>query len=564
MENRNLKIYENLFDEIVKGSRQWRVAIYVRLSKDDGNSVSLSIVNQIKLIARYLRNIDDYIIIDIFIDDGLTGTDFDREDYMRLQNYVDNKLVNCIIVKDLTRYSRNLVDAIKELDDYVLEKKIRFIACGHPYIDTLANPQAISSAEVYQALQSAEDHARITSKKVRDIKALKRESGEKNGGFPPYGYLKNPDGEHWLYDPIAGENKKMMYQLSLEGMSDTAIARRLNELGIPNPTLYKREILGYNYRSPRTEDNSGLWWPSTVSRILADQNNIGSSVQGKSSCFDHKRHKQIPQKKENYVIVPDCHEKTVDDELFFKVKELRAQRTRVTKTTNKVHIFSNLVYCEHCKRAMKKTSSKGSDYLVCRTYRQLGETYCSQKRSISFKVLEKTVLEVIKAQVDMVINLKTIVDKINQKSQISTKSQKLDKMIENTKKQIEKSEYLFDGAYVDWKNDEISKEQYKRIRTNTEQKLKQYRNNLEKLVMERYEFEQGIHSNNSYFETFIKYENITALNRLVLLDLIERIYIYEDKSIDIQFKYNDQYELIIDFIEQNTKDNEKQKQLKKT
>lgn len=563
MESHNLKIYENLFDEIANGNRKWRIGIYVRLSKDDGNSVSLSIVNQIKLIARYLRQMDDFIVIDIFIDDGLTGTDFDREDYQRLQNYVDSKLVNCIIVKDLTRYSRNMVDGIKELDEYVLEKKIRFIACGHPFVDTLKDPTQISSPEVYQALQAAEDHARITSKKVRDIKAIKRDDGEKNGGFPPYGYLPNPDGQHWLYDPVAGEIVKMMFQWSLEGMSDAQIAKKLNEMGVPNPTAYKQNVLGLNYHNPQAKNNSGLWWPTSVGYILADKNYIGASVQGKSSCFDHKRHKQIRKKKDEYVVVPNSHEKAIDEELFGKVGEIRAQRTRVTKSTGKVHIFANLVYCANCKRGMKKTGAKEKQYLVCRTYKELGDTYCGKKRTISFEKLETIVLEVIKKQIAIVIDLKSIVETVSAQTNINNKSHRLEQMITNTKKQIEKTEHIYDVSYIDWKNEDISKEQFQRIRTDTEKKLTQYRDSLEKLVEENYRFQQGINSNNTYFDTFIKYQNITSLDRLVLLELIEKIYIHEDKSIEIEFKYKDQYQLILDYIEQNTNDNNYQKKLEK-
>jgi len=291
----NLKACAHLFDCLSAGNPRWLVGVYVRLSKEDKNSVSLSIINQIKMIARALRTFDDFRIVDIYIDDGKTGTDFDRSDYLRLEEDIFNKAVNCMIVKDLNRYARNIADGIKALDEFVLTHKLRFISLGIPEIDTYKDPTAISSAEVYAALNAAEDFARTTSKKVRAIKAIKREDGEKNGGFPPYGYLPNPDGEHWLFDPVAGEIKKQMYTWSASGMSDGAIAKKLNELGIPNPTAYKKSI-GLHYANPQAANNSGLWWPQTVRLILADKTNIGCSVQGKSSAFDHKRHKQIQRR----------------------------------------------------------------------------------------------------------------------------------------------------------------------------------------------------------------------------------------------------------------------------
>lgn len=554
----NISIYKDLFSAISDGNEHWKIGIYVRLSRDDGNSVSLSIVNQIKKIARYLRKLENFIIYDIYIDDGLTGTDFDRNDYIRLQEDIDNQFVNCMIVKDLTRYSRNIADGIKELDSYVLEKKIRFISAGIPEIDTYLNPTAISSQEVYQALQSAEDVARITSIKVRDIKEIKREAGEKNGGFPPYGYLPNFDGEHWLYDPVAGEIKKNMYLWSLEGMSDRSIAKKLNELGIPNPTKYKRDVLKLNYKNPHAKNNSGLWCSTTVSRILSDQTNIGCSVQGKSSSFDHKRHKQIQKKKDEYVIVENCHEKTISNEVFEKVSEIRNQRTRITKATGKVHMFANLVYCSNCQRAMKKNNSKNQQYLVCRTYKDAGKEYCNAKRTINLAVLEKIVLVNIQHQIDHVCDLQAIVEQINQNSNINTKSLRLEKMIKSTKKEMEKTEHIFDSSYYDWKNDDITKEQYQRIRKETEQKLILLRENLQKQLEELRQYSCGITDRYSYFQQFTKYKNIDKLDRHILLELIHRIYVFEDKTIKIEFNFEDKYLQILEFIEQN-KNQENQK-----
>lgn len=546
----NLNLYTHLFNELTNGAGTWKIGIYVRLSKDDGNSVSLSIVNQIKKIARFLRGFEDFEIVDIYIDDGKTGTDFDRSDYLRLEEDIFQKRVNCMIVKDLTRYARNIVDGIKALDDFVLKHQLRFISLGVPEIDTHLNPKAISSAEVYQALNSAEDFARTTSIKVRDIKEIKREDGEKNGGFPPYGYLPNPNGEHWLYDPVAGEIKKQMYLWSLAGMSDNMIAKKLNTLGVLNPTAYKHSI-GLNFKSAHSANNSGLWWPATVKRILEDKNNIGCSVQGKSSSFDHKRHKQIPNPKSAYVVVPNCHEKTIDDEVFEKVMQIRSQRARVTKDTGTVHIFANLVYCAKCGIAMKKTNAKGREYLVCRTYKYAGEAFCDGKRSISFKVLTEIVLKTIQTQIQLVIDLQEIINAVNQLPIINNQSVRLNQLYENNQQELEKVEHIFDISYYDWKNGDISKEQYQRIRAETDAKLEKIRDTLRHLRSEQQKLAQGINEKNRYFETFLQYRNITALNRLVLVDLIHKIYIHQDKSVEIIFNYADQYQLILDYIEQN-------------
>jgi len=547
----NLSAYAHLFDKLSSGNPTWRIGVYVRLSKEDGNSVSLSIVNQIKMIARALRTFDDFKIVDIYIDDGKTGTDFDRSDYVRLEEDIFSKQVNCMIVKDLNRYARNIADGIKALDDFVLKHKLRFISLGIPEIDTYKDPTAISSAEVYGALNAAEDFARTTSKKVRAIKAIKREDGEKNGGFPPYGYLPNPDGEHWLYDPVAGDIVNQMFTWSANGVSDRAIAEKLNSLGILNPTAYKASI-GLKFAHPKSATNTGIWWPSTVRNILKDKTHIGCSVQGKSSSFDHKRHKQIPSKKEEYVVVADCHEKAVSDELFDTVTQVRSVRSRACKHTGTVHLFATLVYCSNCNIAMKKTDAKGLVYLVCKTYKYAGEEYCNRKRSIRFDALEAIVLAVIQAQISLVANMQALVAEINERPEINRQSLRINQLLENCQREFERETQLLDSSYRDWKNDDISREQYQRIREEAEKRLEQMRATLQTLVSEQQKAAQGVKANNEYFERFLKYQNIEALDRFMLLELVHRIYVNEDKSIKVEFNFSDQYLRIMDFVQQNT------------
>ena len=502
------------------------------------------------MIARSLRTFDDFKVVDIYIDDGKTGTDFDRSDYLRLEDDISCKEVNCMIVKDLNRYARNIADGIKALDDFVLKHKIRFISLGIPAIDTHINPTAISSAEVYAALNAAEDFARTTSQKVRAIKAIKREDGEINGGFPPYGYLPNPDGEHWLYDPVAGEVIKQMYAWSASGMSDGAIAAKLNSLGIPNPTAYKKS-LGLNYFHPNAATNSGLWWPPTVRKILSDKTNIGCSVQGKSSSFDHKRHKQIPNKKEDYVIVEDCHEKAISDDLFDTVAQVRSGRSRVSKKTGTVHLFANLVYCSNCNMTMKKTNAGGHGYLVCRTF-ELGGDQCTRKRSIRFDALEDIVLAVIQSQIGLVADLQSIVGEINDRPEINRQSLRVNQLLESCQSEFDRETHILDSSYRDWKTGDISREQYQRVREESEKKLEQIRATLLALANEQQRAAEGVKANDEYFERFLKYQNIEALDRLMLVELIHKIYINEDKSVKVEFNFEDQYLRVMDFVQQNT------------
>jgi len=560
----NLKEYAHLFNVLTKGNAFWKIALYVRLSNDDGKSVSKSILFQIKMLARFIRDeLEDFEVVDIYIDDGLTGTDFDRHDYIRLHEDVENKEINCIIVKDLTRYARNIADGIKELDSYVLEHKIRFISIDIPEIDTYKDPKAISSPEVYQALQDAENHARNTSVKIRRVQAIKREDGEPTGGFPPYGYLSNPDPleKNYIIDPDASKIIKKIFLWGYSGLGSTAIAKRLNEMGIPNPTEYKR-LKGFNYNNPQARNNSGKWWPQTVNKILINKAYVGFMVQGKTTSFDHKRHRQEPVPVENYVFVPDCHDKLIDDDMFKNVTEGRKGRTRITKT-GEPHIFTNLVCCAGCKRGLCKTNNKNkTSYLICRTNKYLG-SFCEEKASIRLDKLEKDVLVLIQSQINLVSDLQAIVEKINQKPKTKNRSERLEKLYQNTQEKIDSSRKKLMESWNDWKDGLLSKEQYTLINADIEKKIEQLQITQKNISDLQKKIKQGIDASDKYFEKFLKYKNIEALDRLLLNELVKKIYINKDKTIDIEFNYQDQYLLILDFIKENNMDIKKQKILKK-
>lgn len=572
----NLQKYERWILKRSDGSQTWKIGIYLRLSRADrrklkklqmeGKDISEidsdSIVNQLKSLGLFLfEKLEDFVVMDIYIDDGQTGTDFERSDYQRMMRDIGAGLINCILVKDLTRFVRNFADGLKELEGFVLDKKIRFISSEEPFVDSLLDPHMITSPTVYDYLKSGEDVARITSMKIRRNQEVKRFYGESTGGFAPFGYVKID--KKYVIDEEANAIKQDMYLWSLQGMSDRAIAKKLNAAGIPNPTIYKQQQLGLEYYNPHAEDNSGLWSPTTVRRILADKTNIGAMVQHKTCSFDHKRHKQKAVPKSEHVTVENCHEKAVSQETFDTVQELRKQRTRTCLKSGKVHLFANLVYCSDCKRAMKKTNSGKFEYLVCRTYREAGRDFCTS-RSIRFDVLEKILLETIRSQISLIVDMQSIIDKINKLPETSTKSSRLEKLIEDQKSEIDKTEKLIDMSYHDWKNDEISREQYQRIRKDTEEKLESIRNSLRNLLEEQQTLKNGIKETDSYFEHFLKYKNIEELDRLLLVELIDKIYINVDKTVHIDFKYNDQYKLIVDYINENQKElNETPKKLKK-
>ena len=217
-----------------------------------------------------------------------------------------------------------------------------------------------------------------------------------------------------------------------------------------------------------------------------------------------------------------------------------------------IPLFANLVYCSNCNMSMKKTGAKGHEYLTCRTYQYAGEEHCTRGRSISFKALEDIVLAVIQSQIGLVADLQAIVTEINARPEINKQSLRINQLLENCQRDFEKETHILDSSYYDRKNGDISKEQYQRIREEAEKRLEQLRATLQNLAAEQLRAAKGIKANNEYFERFLKYQNVEQLDRLMLVELINKIYIDEDKSVKVEFNFSDQYLRVMDFVQQNT------------
>jgi DNA invertase Pin-like site-specific DNA recombinase len=269
----------------------WKIGLYIRLSKedakkDDKEDDSESVINQEKILRDFVEEYFEpgtYEIVEVFIDDGLTGTDTSRPDFQRLEGCIIRKEVNCMIIKSLARGFRNLADQQKFLEEFIPIHNARFINIGNPFIDTYAKPRSASGLEVPIYGMFNEQFAAVTSEEIRKTFKMKRERGEFIGAFAPYGYRKDPEDKNsLLIDEEAAETVRSIFNWFVnEGSSKREIARRLNQMGIQNPAAYKKKN-GFKYNSPNTANNDGLWSANTVYRILLNAMYIGVMVQGRN------------------------------------------------------------------------------------------------------------------------------------------------------------------------------------------------------------------------------------------------------------------------------------------
>lgn len=547
-------------DEQKKNARivTWRIGKYIRLSREDGNDVSESVVNQDKILNDEIPHFfpdELYEVVDTYIDDGTSGTtDLERRDFQRMVQDMKAGRINCIVVKNLSRAFRNSANQGRFLEEFIPLYNTRFISLYQPRIDTYLDPEVVHSLEVSITGFMNEQYAYKTSADVRRTFANKRKNGEFIGAFAPYGYAKDPQDKNALVidEDAAPVVQDMFAWFVNDGMSKAGIARRLNELGIPNPTAYKRSK-GFHYENPHATANDGLWNPTTVSRMLQDPLYIGTMRQGRQKVISYKVHKRTAVPEEDWYMVEDAIPSIISPDTFQAAQELHKRDTRTAPGHREVYLFAGLVRCADCRKGMTRRTSKGYVYYACRTYRDKSKERCS-KHTIRLDVLEQAVLAAIQAQIALVASLSEVIDAINSAPVVHTESARLNALLAQRTKELEKVSGLMDGLYMDWKSGDITRDQYRRMKVKFEQQTQQLEETIEHLKSECEVYAQGVSAEDPYLTSFLKYRNVQSLSRGLLVELVHAIYVHEDGEIEIEFNFADQYRRIVEFVENNQKE----------
>ncbi|NDO46333.1 recombinase family protein [Clostridium sp. MD294] len=517
------------------------IGVYIRISKEDGNEQSLSVINQKKIILEYLENNfrEEYKIVDIYIDDGITGTDYYRPEFQRMIQDMEKGNINCIICKNLSRMFRNYSD-----QGYFLEKVfpfhgVRFITISEPKIDSFLYPDVLNGLEIPINGLMNDRFAAKTSRDIRDTFDTKRRKGEFIGAFAPYGYQKDvKDKNKLVIDEQVADIVKNIYKWFVyDGMSKQGIAKYLNEQGVLNPSAYKRNK-GFHYYNPKKEMCDIYWSASTVSAILKNEVYIGTMVQGKQKVISYKVHNVVSVPEKDWYIVPHTHQAIIEKELFQKAQHLQLRDTRVAPKNKKVHILAGLIYCADCKRAMTRQKTKQNVYYYCRTYKEKSKSLCT-KHSIKEQMILKIVLTVLQKQISLFCNIDEIVEVIATTEKYNTMYTQ--NIIEIKKKDIQKYNYAIDILYEDWKKKYIDFEQYNRLKLKYEMQIKQMEQSIQNALKNSSTVQKEIEKQKQYKKTFLKYQNITNLNRGILVELIKKILIYENNKIEIVFCFTNPY-----------------------
>lgn len=520
--------------------------------KQESNSVT----NQKTLLNEFVEGHDDLIIYDTYIDDGFTGTNFNRPAFQRLLEDMRNGNINCVIVKDLSRLGRNYIEVGNYIEQVFPLFNIRFIAIND-LVDSFTKPASINTILVPFKNLINDEYCRDTSIKIRTSLNGKKKKGEFIGAFPSYGYIKDKKNKHKLIiDEVAAEIVRQIFRWNvIDGLGKIAICHKLNDLGILNPTGHKKLELRQNYNNYGVQDNTYIWTPSTIRNILSNEVYIGNTVQGKRRTKSYKVHKVECVPKEEWIRVENTHEPIIDKRTFEKAQEMNKRDIKVSQKTKELSVWAGFLKCADCKKAMNKKSSTNKigskyEYYICSTYRKKSNNLCT-KHSIKLENLEKAVLQTINLHIDLLIDIEEIIKQIKESNLQNTKSKNTQNIIIAKQKEISKISNFKRNLYEDWKNQYITKEEYLQYKQKYEGDIKRLNKNLQKLEIEKQKYQNQIHLHSKCIEKFKKQKRITQLSRNIMMELVDCIYIHENGDITIKFKFEDEFKKSLAYIENN-------------
>ncbi len=532
----------------------YHASIYLRLSKEDGDvtagskNESNSISNQKSLIMDYLKDKHDIQVVSIREDDGYSGVDFNRPSFQLMLEDVKKGIIDCIIVKDLSRFGRNYIEVGRYLEKLFPMLGVRFIAVNDNY-DSLNVDTAHDIVMPFKNLIN-DSYCRDLSVKIRSHLAVKRKNGEFIGAFACYGYLKDPENKnHLVIDTYAGPVVQDIFRMKINGYSQYKIADTLNEQGILSPMEYKRSI-GVRFETSFKVNPKALWSAKAVSRILTNEVYTGVLVQGKQTTPNHKVKVRQAVEEKDWIRVENAHAPLIDPCLFEIVQALLDKDTRTSPKEDSVFPLSGLLYCGDCGQPMvRKTTTyslKGAgdfskqkySYFVCQG--QSKEKGCSWHR-IREKELLDAVLQAVNHHVKSVLDTSKALKDIDTAPSVQLLIQKYENHIEKKETELQKAEKLKVGIYEDLKDGLLDKTEYRKLKQEFDSRIETVSEAIKNLRQEIFALRENHSQHYAWMEYFKEFGELQELTRWATAITINRILVFEDNRIKIVFNFEDAF-----------------------
>lgn len=524
------------------------IAIYIRLSMEDGDlsdekNESNSVINQRAYIHQYIAQHSEFSEAQIleFCDDGYSGTNMDRPAIKRLLQQVKERKINCIIVKDMSRFGRDYIMVGDYLEQIFPFLDVRFIAINDNYDSKDHKYGAAGLIDVSFRNVIYDLYSKELSEKVRSTKKQLAEKGYYLSPFAFFGYQKSDKNKHTLIvDEAAATTVRRIFDLFISGLSTYEIARTFNIEGVLTPLQSKR-TQSITRKWNCVDQNSNYWTSGTVRKILNDERYTGKAVYGKTTRKKVGSHDMKRVAESQWTVVDDAIPVIIPSEIFEAAKRLtESSYTLTPKVSNR--IFYRKIRCGYCRLAM--TYMKGQNpYYICHTYRKKPDIGCPQGK-MSEKELEQVVLASIRAMAQLIRKAKQTKQRKEDKD--SRYNQRLEQKILVHKNSIKMRQQEKMAAFEDLVSGLCDESEYKRRSKQCDKHIQ----HLEQKILELQTQKHQILKEKSQIDNILPYTNVRTLTRELVDLLIQHIYIYSDTSIEIVWKFQDEYKRLLTELEQ--------------
>lgn len=563
-------------------NKHFLAAMYLRLSREDvstngvnstfgnihtGNvtgkegknvkSESNSIGNQREMIRAYIQEQPDIELYDIYVDDGFSGSNFDRPEFKRMISDIEAGKVNCVIVKDLSRFGRDYIESGRYIQKIFPALSVRFIALTD-HFDSFHADTGESNIVLPVKNFINDSYCRDISTKVKSQFEIKRKNGECIAPFALYGYRKDENNRKQLViDEYAAEIVRKIFEWKMEGAAVSAIAAKLNELGILSPKEYKKSI-GTNYKGGFSGAVRSMWSSSTVKRILTNEMYLGHLVQGKTEKVNYKLKKSVEKPKEEWIRVENTHEAIISEDNFMVVQNLLKVDCRVSSGMEKRGLLTGLLFCGDCGEQMVRRVNRYKDaqkvYFICST-KNRGDG-CS-RHSIAEEKLKELIVEPIRKYANCFLEESCIFEKYREMEINFQAIAHYDTEIARLKQEQDKYDLLCSGLYEDLKQEIITKDEFERLHSEFKRKASEFEAAQKKQeTMLKALFKNGVLSA-SRLKMMQDCSELIEIDRHILCSMVKSITVFENQRIEIEFYYTDQYRVMSEANKKNRNENMK-------
>ena len=530
----------------IKHLEQQYTALYTRLSSDDDlEGDSNSIKNQKLLLSEYAKE-NKFRNIRYYIDDGYSGSNFERPAFKRLLNDIENGEISTVIVKDMSRFGRDHILVGYYTKYYFPDADVRFIAI-HDQMDTETNPDddIIPFKNILNEM-----YAKDCSKKVRAVVRAKGNAGKHISYLPPLGYMKDPeDKEKWIVEHIGASIVKEIFALCLKGYGPTQIARILTERGIDTPVVHF-----HKYKLPtalKLREDSDIWNAKTIAGILENMEYLGHTVNFRFYKKSYKSKKKYENPRDKWVIFENTQEAIIDQETFDTVQRIRDGRRRPTEM-GEMNILSGMLYCADCGEKMylcRCTTVKQAEYFNCSTYRKKKKKYCT-----SHQITAHAAMALIKNDIQYTIkfateNKETFMSILKEQAKAKSKRE-LESFLdgkEQAEKRIKALDKIIQNLYEDKVVGKISEERYMKMSDNYEAEQKALTERLNYLKTEIEKAKTQYDNINRFMAIVKKYSDFDEITPEILRAFVDKVIIHEKVKVDGHYVHT--IEIIYNFVE---------------